>query len=191
METIEGPRFRQGAGRLCLDYGRTLRYRGLPQQREELVDPDAVSAWLRQFGPDLGQLLPTNGQVREAQRLREAIYALVLAAVGPGVGACRASARERVNRTAASAIPAPRLTATGQMHWRAEDPVVAMFSAIARDALDLVASPAIDRVRECAGETCCALFLDSSRPGARRWCGMDVCGNQAKKRVLRSKAVLG
>jgi predicted RNA-binding Zn ribbon-like protein len=60
------------------------------------------------------------------------------------------------------------------------------LSLLARDALDLVSSPALARVRRCADPTCGALFYDGSRPGHRRWCSMDVCGNRAKKQTLRS-----
>lgn len=63
-----------------------------------------------------------------------------------------------------------------------------MLAVLARDALDLVTSPAFDRIRHCAGARCGALFLDTSRPGTRRWCSMDVCGNQAKKSTYRAKA---
>ena len=188
MESHEGARFRQGSGRLCLDFARTLRHRGLPTQREELGDAEALADWLTQFGPDLGRLLPTSAQVREAQRLREAVHELVASATDPSRATCRSSTRERLNRAASVPLPSPRLTPSGRLRWQADDPVVAMFASIARDALDLVSSPAIDRVRECAGEDCCALFYDSSRPGARRWCDMDICGNHAKKHTLRGKS---
>ncbi|GAA0262401.1 hypothetical protein GCM10009527_068010 [Actinomadura nitritigenes] len=58
---------------------------------------------------------------------------------------------------------------------------------MARDALDLVTSPALGRVRACAGADCGALFLDTSRPGTRRWCSMNTCGNRAKKDTQRAK----
>lgn len=189
MDSLDGLRFRQGAGRLCLDFVRTLRYRGLPDQREELPDVDALAAWLAQFGPELGQVRPSKAQVREAQRLREAVYELVLAATLSSSRDCRPSSLARVNRHAVAAVPAPRMTASGRLRWHADDPVAAVLAQVARDALDLVTSPAIDRVRECGGKTCRALFYDASRPGVRRWCGMDVCGNQAKKLTLRAKAV--
>jgi|GEM_PF-6388599 len=38
-------RFREGAGRLCLDYLRTLRHGAL----EELSDAEALAAWIEQF----------------------------------------------------------------------------------------------------------------------------------------------
>ncbi|MGH1554964.1 CGNR zinc finger domain-containing protein, partial [Streptomyces sp. L7] len=48
-------------------------------------------------------------------------------------------------------------------------------------------SPSLTRVRDCAGPTCGALFLDTSRPGNRRWCSMGTCGNRAKKETLRGR----
>jgi predicted RNA-binding Zn ribbon-like protein len=85
-------------------------------------------------------------------------------------------------------VPVPSLDASGRVQWRAADPVTATLALIARDALDLVTSAAITRVRECAGPRCGALFLDGSRPGTRRWCSMGTCGNRAKKTTLRDKA---
>jgi predicted RNA-binding Zn ribbon-like protein len=37
-------------------------------------------------------------------------------------------------------------------------------------------------LRECAGEACGWLFLDTSRNHSRRWCDMTDCGNRAKAR---------
>ncbi|WP_279579087.1 CGNR zinc finger domain-containing protein [Fodinicola feengrottensis] len=85
-------------------------------------------------------------------------------------------------------VPAPRLEPSGQLTWAAEDVVNATLALVARDALDLATSPALVRVHACANPDCSALFLDSSRPGTRRWCSMDTCGNRAKKETLRSKS---
>ena len=77
------------------------------------------------------------------------------------------------------------------MTWHADDPVSAILALVSRDALDLVASPAILRVRQCANQACRVMFFDSSRPGTRRWCSMATCGNQAKKTTLRTRAGTG
>ncbi|KAA2255998.1 hypothetical protein F0L68_27870 [Solihabitans fulvus] len=191
-EPIEPARFRQGSGRLCLDFIRTLRHRGTPEADEELADPAALTAWVRQFGPCRPdpREQPTSAHVREARALREAVYAVIAAARGPeGVGSCGDGARQRINRAAARPVPAPSLDASGELRWRSDDPVPATLALVARDALDLVASPAIARVHGCANPDCGALFLDSSRPGTRRWCSMDTCGNQAKKNTLRGKVI--
>lgn len=56
------------------------------------------------------------------------------------------------------------------------------LSTIARDAVDLFSSPLADRIRICAADDCGLLYVDTSRPGTRRWCSMDWCGDRAKKR---------
>jgi predicted RNA-binding Zn ribbon-like protein len=177
-------RFRQGAGRLCLDFIRTLRHRGTDAAVEELAGPAALVAWVRQFGPcEAGG--PGAVRLEEARELREAIHELIQAARDgrrPGQGA-----RGSVNRVAAHAVPVPSLDAAGRLRWHADDPVTAVLAQVARDALDLVTSPAVARIRECAGPRCGALFIDSSRPGTRRWCSMNTCGNRAKKDTLRAR----
>ncbi|WP_069465030.1 ABATE domain-containing protein, partial [Actinacidiphila rubida] len=144
VEPVSGPaaRFREGAGRLCLDFVRTLRYRGTPAQKEELVDPEALAEWVRQFGTDDGRPVPSpdDAQVREARALREAVYALLTAALeGDVVGP---AARTRLNRAAAAPVPVPRLTASGAVTRTSDAPVAAALSLVARDVLDLATSPA-------------------------------------------------
>jgi predicted RNA-binding Zn ribbon-like protein len=105
----------------------------------------------------------------------------------PGLQSYPDNARRRVNRAAARPLPMPSLTPSGQLRWHSDDPVTATLASIARDTLDLATSPAVTRVRDCANPHCGVLFLDSSRPGTRRWCSMDTCGNRAKKDTLRHK----
>ncbi|MGY4925477.1 CGNR zinc finger domain-containing protein [Streptomyces sp. 900105755] len=73
------------------------------------------------------------------------------------------------------------------MTTTAADPVGALLADIARDALSLATSPALDRVRACSVPHCAAWFLDTSRPGNRRLCSMETCGNQAKKQTWRTR----
>ena len=42
-------------------------------------------------------------------------------------------------------------------------------------------------IRECDGDTCGWLFLDTTRNHSRRWCDMRGCGNRAKVRRHRQK----
>lgn len=64
----------------------------------------------------------------------------------------------------------------------------AALSVLARDAIDLFGGPLARRVRVCAAEDCGLLFVDASRPGRRRWCSMQRCGNLAKVRKHRAAA---
>jgi predicted RNA-binding Zn ribbon-like protein len=43
------------------------------------------------------------------------------------------------------------------------------------------------RLRECCGDGCGWLFLDTSKNGRRTWCDMKTCGNVAKVRRFRAK----
>ena len=61
------------------------------------------------------------------------------------------------------------------------------MATAARDAIDLLSGPELEKVKECAEETCSILFVDSSRPGKRRWCSMRICGNKIKKAAYRRR----
>lgn len=65
--------------------------------------------------------------------------------------------------------------------------VSAALSTLARDAIDLFGGPLVSRIRVCAAENCGLLLVDTSKPGQRRWCSMQVCGNRAKVRTHRSR----
>ncbi|MFG3441726.1 CGNR zinc finger domain-containing protein [Nonomuraea sp. NPDC047897] len=103
-------------------------------------------------------------------------------------------ALEAVNEAAAAPPPVPvvsrapgRDAGSGLERGWAEPVTAAQFlSAVARDAIELFSSPLVDRVRMCEGERCALIFLDTSRPGARRWCSMSRCGNRHKMRARRS-----
>jgi predicted RNA-binding Zn ribbon-like protein len=61
----------------------------------------------------------------------------------------------------------------------------APLAAAAWSAGELLTSPALCRVRACAGAGCGWLFLDPT--GRRRWCVMAVCGNREKARRFAAK----
>jgi len=192
-ETAETPgstEFRTGSGRICLDFIRTLRWRGTGDALEELATPEALVAWIELVGPfdaDTEISTPTPGTLRAAQETREAVYSLLKAARTTTPASCPPEARALLNKTAAAPTPHPVLAENGTLTHTAADPIAATLAVIARDALDLATSPLLPRVRDCAGPTCGAWFLDTSRPGTRRWCSMDRCGNQAKKSTWRSR----
>jgi predicted RNA-binding Zn ribbon-like protein len=56
---------------------------------------------------------------------------------------------------------------------------------VAHAATALLTSGDLDRLKLCAG--CHWVFLDSSRNHSRRWCTMEVCGTDEKKRRYVAK----
>lgn len=69
-----------------------------------------------------------------------------------------------------------RLESPGQL-------LVPIAKAIAR----LVTEEDLTRVRACEGVGCSLWFLDQTKPGRRRFCSPDVCGNRAKVAAFRSR----
>ena len=95
------------------------------------------------------------------------------------------TALEDLNAAAASVPTSPRL-ARGesgdvqvQTRWHTEHGGNAALAAIAREAIELVSSPAqISKLRRCANPTCSMLFLAETK--RRQWCAGNVCGNRAR-----------
>jgi predicted RNA-binding Zn ribbon-like protein len=173
------------SGRLCLDFVATLGSRG-QLNLERLRKPGDLERWLAQAGLGApGSADQANqADLAAALRLREAIYGLVL--LDPGrylPGAARV-----INQMAAPAPLAPELDDAGRgSAWAPGGTVTQALSSVARDAIDLLSGPLIAQVRSCAGPDCTILFIDTSRPGNRRWCSMEACGNQAKSAGLRQQ----
>lgn len=62
-----------------------------------------------------------------------------------------------------------------------------MLWLIADSAAEMLTADDLTRLRECPGEDCGWLFLDSSKNSRRQWCDMQTCGNLAKVRRFRQR----
>ena len=82
---------------------------------------------------------------------------------------------------------APQLETGGELLWVAARPVEAMLATAARDAVELLSGPLAGRVRECSAPDCALLFVDASRPGRRRWCATEACGNRTRTKAYRQR----
>jgi predicted RNA-binding Zn ribbon-like protein len=45
----------------------------------------------------------------------------------------------------------------------------------------------LERLKVCSSEECRRVFFDRSKPGNRRWCSADLCGNRHKTRSYRQR----
>jgi predicted RNA-binding Zn ribbon-like protein len=85
--------------------------------------------------------------------------------------------------------PVPRLDPrTMTRTWRTPVYGVEILGAAASDAIEVVAGASGGRLRQCAGDNCPLVFVDTSRPGNRRWCSMQRCGNRAKVAAHRTRS---
>ncbi|MHC0433922.1 CGNR zinc finger domain-containing protein [Streptomyces sp. O3] len=178
---------RFGSGRACLDLLATAH----PEER--LDAPDRLRAWLVGAGlvPDGARLGRVDAVCVAAFReLRGDVGRLVRGAAAGGVAVTPDAALVRLNALAAAAPPVPRaVRAADGTLVRALDPDPAgpaLLSAVARDAVELLTDPvARSRIRQCEGDHCPLVYLDTSRGRRRRWCSSEVCGN--RERVARHR----
>jgi predicted RNA-binding Zn ribbon-like protein len=59
-------------------------------------------------------------------------------------------------------------------------------AGLAREAVHVLGQHA-DGIRECGGDNCAIVYLDTSRSANRRWCSMSRCGNRHKVRESRAR----
>jgi predicted RNA-binding Zn ribbon-like protein len=163
-------------GVACLDFANTLDGRATARPEELLHTYADLVDWSERAG-----LLDatTSSRLRErdagvalrtALALREAIFG-VFAAIGRG-----------------EPPPAPALDEVRRRHAEAAATGRLAFD----DAVRLLTSGPLDRVKVCAAEAgCIGLFLDTSKNRSRRWCTMEGCGIDAKvqRQAKRRRAV--
>jgi predicted RNA-binding Zn ribbon-like protein len=182
--TADGDAFRFRAGRLSLDLCSTLLWRHVAPT-EQLREPADLARWFQESGVRPVPTTVQAGDLDAARALREAIYALAHDRIA-GRPLSRASVAT-LNALAANPDPAPAVMADGQLVWAADEPASAALSRVARDAIELLTGSSVARLRECAAPDCAFLFLDTSRPGRRRWCASDRCGNREHVREHRRR----
>jgi predicted RNA-binding Zn ribbon-like protein len=178
--------FRFGLGHVTLDFLATLG--GRPGNRiERLATPRDLARWIVEVGmaAEAGTTAeagiaaaspPSRELLDDARELREAIRR-VLDCAREG-NRPEGSDLVLVNEWARSPIPAPQIGPDFTRLLVGADPVSGALARIARASVDLVTGPDLARVRSCAG--CSLQFIDRSRPGTRRWCSMERCGNRSK-----------
>jgi predicted RNA-binding Zn ribbon-like protein len=177
--------FLLAGGRPCLDLALTGGLEGWRRAFESLQAPADLTRWFAVAPPGLSRVRVTAADVRAAKELREAVWHLVDAVLGGSPLPAHAVAV--VNAQAARPDLAPRLLAAGSSGLADPTPRRAL-AGVARDAVRLFGDPAqVRRVRECAAADCRIVFYDDSRPGTRRWCAPNRCGDRLRARAYRAR----
>jgi predicted RNA-binding Zn ribbon-like protein len=196
--TVTGKQLKRLGGATCLDFVNTIDPRLEPPREDFLSGFVDLADWGRYCGlltEDETRSMLAEGAAspvaaasvhRRAIDLREALYRLFRAPNPPEPHAL-ASLNQELQRDAATAGIEWR-NGEYALAWNASTVADRLLGEIARSAADLLTSARLDSVRECAGEGCGWLFLDTSKAHRRRWCSMDICGNRAKARRHRQRS---
>ena len=188
-------------GAICLDLANTVDPRHKPGADEYLDSYRALVEWASRAGAAdadeaarlirLGERHPTQAErVRmRAVSLREAIYGMFAPAhrtrdARDGL----AVLNEELRHAAAHALVVPAGDGYA-LAYRAGDQLDPMLWRCAQSAAELLLAPERRaRIKECDGDGCGWLFVDTSKAGRRRWCSMSSCGNRAKVRRYRERS---
>jgi len=185
---------KQLGGWLCLDFVNTVDRESDRYSEEWLTSYADLVAWGQHtqvlsseqavqllkaatIQPDLAKAV-----FEIAIALREAIYRIFSAVVENREVAKRDL--DALNAALQEALPWQQVAfTTNSFSWTwtdSDDRLDCILWRVVRSAADLLTAKEFSQVRECAGEGCGWMFLDTSRNRSRRWCDMETCGNRAK-----------
>jgi predicted RNA-binding Zn ribbon-like protein len=172
-------------GRLCLDFAQTGDM-GWGTRYERLTSPSELQRWLSLSPLQLSKVRVTPENLQQARTLRGAIWSVaeaVLAGTRP-----RTLDVRLINGSAGQANLARELDAKAKsMSWH-HPTTAAALATIAQDAVVLFGDP-VQRARlhRCENPRCRVIFYDDSRPGLRRWCASNRCGDRVRARAYRDR----
>ncbi|MFE9834666.1 CGNR zinc finger domain-containing protein [Streptomyces sp. NPDC005551] len=185
LTTPAGTSFRFDPGALCLE----LLPTGGPDafaRYEVLHTPADLLDWAaRSRLTPTPALEVTEEELADVRRTRDALWRTAIARTRgepPAPGDLGL-----VNEAAARPPLVPAVGPDGARRWAGPADGHRLLSTVARDAVDLLTGPWAHRIRMCAADDCHLVYVDTSRPGRRRWCSMERCGNRHKVRTLRAR----
>jgi len=182
---------------LCLDFANTLDWHASEHPVETINSYADLAGWARRAGllserteqqllrAAVRQAGEADAVLTQARTLRDAIYEILVASAHRKTP--RAAHVATFNTILSDYLAQSQLVRTNEAFtWEwggSEDALNQMLWGVARSAADLLTSPELQRVGQCADDRGCGyLFLDTSKNHTRQWCSMRGCGNRAKAR---------
>jgi predicted RNA-binding Zn ribbon-like protein len=180
---------------LCLDFANTLDWHASEHPVETINNYADLVDWAGKAGllsakvaqqlqrAATRQTTDADKVVVQARTLREAIYEILVASAHRKTP--RASDVAAFNTILSEYLAQSQLIRKNEgftWAWAGrEDALDQMLWGVARSAADLLTSPELQRVGQCADDRGCGyLFFDTSKNHTRQWCSMRGCGNRAK-----------
>ncbi|MGE5775443.1 MAG: CGNR zinc finger domain-containing protein [Chloroflexota bacterium] len=181
----EWARFIFVSGRLCIDFTQTGGETGKRAYWERFHEPSDLADWFFE-SPLQVQVQVSLEEFLSAIALREAVWRAAEAIRQRETP--HTEDIDLINHLASAPDLSPQLRRDGA-GWNWDFPIdaTAALSTVARDAIDLFSGELRSRIRTCENPNCGLMFVDTSRPGKRRWCLMKRCGNMEKTSRYRHK----
>jgi predicted RNA-binding Zn ribbon-like protein len=173
-------------GRLCLDFAQTGDM-GWGERYERLTKPAELQRWLSLSSLQVAVTRITPEDLAQAKKIRGAIWRVAQAILAGKAPAAAADVR-LINQIACQPNLVKELDARARSaSWHRPD-FPAALATIAADAVSLFGDPLQRaRLRRCEHSPCRVIFYDDSRPGLRRWCAPNRCGDRVRARAYRQR----
>ncbi|MFB7286617.1 CGNR zinc finger domain-containing protein [Actinacidiphila glaucinigra] len=178
---------------LALELVSTIRHDGDGGVADDLVDPSALTAWVREHVPDYGDFTADGAALADVLALRRAVRALFARAVAPAQPSSADARRLMPAEEALAHLNAAvsRVPVVPRLVWEAEeapvarlvpaaegeDPAARVVAELARAAVGFLTGPERERLRACTAPRCVRYFVKSH--GRQEWC-KPSCGNRAR-----------
>lgn len=156
---------------------------------EELSDPNTLGAWLVAHGlMEPGQPV-SEGDLKHAIAVREAVRGLIGANSGTRVYPLDVAT---LNEAATASRLRARFAGDGKAKLEPEAGGVAgAMGRLVAAVFSAMAEQDWKRLKLCGSSTCRWVFYDRSRNRSSRWCTMAACGNRQKAKRFRERAKSG
>jgi hypothetical protein len=166
-----------------LDLRRYVEQGAAREPGDELATPARLRDWLRTRGLLKNAADVSQVEHREALRLRDALRSFLAA---PPTD--RASAAGPLAVSAAR-FPLEVAPSDGRVLdlWPVTGRAISGLGHVLAELVRLSDSGRLERVKTCDSDECRWVFYDRSKPGNRRWCSAERCGNRAKTRTYRRR----
>ena len=151
---------------------------------DDIATPEQLGSWLRDQDLAPTDARPTGDDLEAAHQLREALRQALLAHDSHAPDAPLSDRTTVPLRLVISADGGVSLEA-------ADDGVAAALAGLVAPIPAAVADGSWERTKVCPKDTCQWAFYDRSRNRSRRWCSMEVCGNQEKTKSFRQRQRVG
>ncbi|WFU16413.1 CGNR zinc finger domain-containing protein [Bradyrhizobium sp. CB3481] len=150
---------------------------------DELETPPQLERWLQSRGLLKPGARVSPAEHREALELRTALRQFLSSSPtqlsAAAIDVERAAARFPLLVTASR----KRSLDLRPLERRASSGLGAVLAELVR----LSDSGRLERMKMCSSDECQWIFYDRSKPGNRRWCSSDRCGNREKTRAYRDR----
>jgi predicted RNA-binding Zn ribbon-like protein len=172
-------------GRLCLDFAQTGDM-GWGSRFERLTSPAELQRWLLLNPLHLPKVRIGAKDLDRARALRSTIWKIA----GAVLGRTTPDARDvrLLNATACEPGLVRKLDSDAKLSRWHRPTVAAVLATIAQDAVVLFGDPQQrSRIHRCENPRCRVIFYDDSRPGRRRWCAPNRCGDRIRAKAYRER----